>query len=237
VKAYVSSTSGAWDLFRAIDYTVSPLKFATSLSQEKRDYVHKVSSVMGASGIALSVPTAISDVISLKNSITDITKAKDTPNSDPERSKKVAQAYKRSVINGVDLGYTLCQTSSFLNDAQLVQLGNNLPIVRGVQQVTSLISDTNEIVEEAYKLHEYSKTDVRSEREKSLLEAKKNLSWLKIAKDIPCLAMSALALVGIFFTSIAALPIVSVIFLTLSVIWLSLKTSSYFYDKIVVESL
>ncbi len=235
VKDYVGSTSGAWDFFRALDYAISPWKFTNLLSESSLEQVHRISGVVGTAGASLCMPTLVTDAIGLKRSVDDLTHIHQCPTSDPERSKKIAQAYKKTVINGADLGYTFCQSSRFLNEANVIALGSSLPVFSGVQQVCGIVSDGNELIEESYKLHNYqADSSASTDQEKSLMAAKKNLSWLKIAKDIPSIAMSALALVGIFFASVASSPVVPIIFLSLSVSWLTFKVSSYFYENIVV---
>ncbi len=240
VADYADSAAGAWDVFRVINNALSYVKMIPSLAPNWLSIVGKIKDVASTAGIGLSIPKIIVDTNILRRSLSNLFAVQDLPYSDPLRTRKITQAFKKSFLDTVDLTWTVSQVALFVDNAKVyVFEAANLRIIDGVNNVASVISDSAELVTEYFKLQQYHspESQPRNSEESAKLEQKKRLSWMVIAKDIASVGGSVIALVGIVFgIAMQSVPIIAGAVLVLSTVWLTMKLASYFYNKIVVEA-
>jgi hypothetical protein len=240
IADYAGSAAGAWDVFRFIDYTLSYAKWIPSLAPNWLSVIGKIKDVASTVGIGLSIPKIIVDTNTLRRSLSNLFTVQDLPYSDPLRTRKIAQAYKKSFLDTVDLTWTVSQAALFIDATKIYVFETaNLRIIDGINNVTSVISDGADLISEYFKLQQYHSPGAqpRNGEESSKLEQKKCLSWMNIVKDIASVAGSAIALVGIAFgIALHSVPIAAGAVLVLSTIWLTMKLAGHFYNKIVVEA-
>jgi hypothetical protein len=242
VADYADSAAGAWDVFRVIDNTLSYIKMLPSLAPHWLSVIEKVKNVASTAGIGLSIPKIIVDTNTLRRSLTHLFKVQDLPYSDSLRTRKIAQAFKKSFLDTLDLTWTVSQAALFVDNAKIyVFEAANLRIIDGVNNAASVISDSADLISEYFKLQQYyspeAQAHLRNSEESVKLEQKKRLSWINVAKDVASIGGSAIALVGIVFGIVVqSIPIITGAALVLSTIWLTMKLVSYFYNKIVVEA-
>ncbi len=238
VADYVNSAVGAWDIFRVVDHMLAYAKMIPSLAPNWLSIIEKVKEVAGTAGIGLSIPKIIADINTLRRSFTHLLVVQDLPYSDLLRTRKIAQAFKKSFLDTVDLTWTVSQAALFLNNAKIhIFEALNLRIIDGVNNVASVISDSAELVSEYFKLQQYHSPEAQLREEPAKLEQKKRLSWMIVAKDVASVGVAVIALAGIIFgMAIQSIPMIAGTVLVLSTVWLTMKLASHFYNKIVVEA-
>jgi hypothetical protein len=234
IHDHLMTANGAWDFFRVFDHAVSFLKYLPSLTPNYRDFFNKVSGVMNKAGIALSLPKIIIDVNNVCGSMSSLRHVQTTSPLDPDRDKQIGYAYKKSLVDGMNLVNTTSQISLFLNEVSLISLGKHGVKVDFIYNLSSIVNDTIEFFEEIVKLRDFGSHSTRSESEETMLQEKKNLSWMKIAKAAPSIMGSALAISSLFFTLFQA-PVLAAVSLGLSACWLTMKLTSMLYEKIIAE--
>jgi hypothetical protein len=233
IGGHFFTLNGAWDGLRIVEY-ISELSQYIPMTPVRKEFFEHVASVMSKCGNALSMPRIIADIHFMKNSARHIRQVNTLPAEQLERSKIVAHAKKSMVTSSMNLGNDLAQATLFLNDVSILKLGKYAPVAEGIYNVTGLINDTIELVDEAFKLHHYKTAPAKDDNERTTLGEKKTLSWLKIAKDLPSIIGAVLAIAAIFFAALQ-IPIVAAISLGLTVSWLTMKLASTFYEKITAD--
>lgn len=231
-------TNGSWDFFRIINQGLDYLKHIPSLSQAGKDLIGRVGMVVDTAGIGLSIPQIIPDFNALRHSVKKLIAAQDLPYNDPLRERKITQAAKRTFLDGMNAANNLSQAALFLDKVKIFLFETrHLHILDGIYNITSGILDTAELIGECFKLNHYSSIEgqPRTEIEKTQLSEKKCLSWMTVIKDVASIALACLALIGIIFGIVTqGIMFITVTGLVLSTVWLSLKITTYFFEKIVI---
>lgn len=239
VAEYADTAQGAWDVFRFGNHVASFLELHLLPSNPLNGLVGKVKEVMNGAGIALSIPQIFSDLNAMRHSFTHLFTVQDLPYSDPHRTSKIAQAAKKGFLDTMVFTNSLTQAALFLENAKVFVFEVvHLKIIDGIYNLTSGILDGAELVGECFKLKQYHapESQPRNSTEAAKLEEKKTLAWLTIAKDVASVALAAIPLGVIAFgVTSGTMAACSTAILTLSAFWLTMKLSSYFYNKIVVE--
>jgi hypothetical protein len=233
IGSHFFTLNGAWDSARIVEYITNICKYIP-MTLGRVEFFDRISSLMNKCGNALSIPRIIVDLHFLKNSARQITQARNLPEDQPERNKIVAHAKKSVVISTMNLVNDASQAALFLNDTSIIKLGGCLPVAEGVYNVSSIVNDTIELIDESFKLHHYNSAPAATDEQRVVLNEKRALSWLKIAKDLPSIVGSVLAIAAIFFAALQA-PVFAAISLGLSVAWLTMKLVSTFYEKIIMD--
>jgi hypothetical protein len=240
VADYADTTSGAWDVFRFIENPLSYVKFLPNIPVNYSLLLEKVRSVASSLGMGLCIPKILSDCNNLRRSFTNLLGTQDLPYSDPLRTRKVAQAAKKTFTDTVDLTNDVSLAALLIDNGKVfIFEASYLRIFDGVYNLTSVISDGVELITECFKLNHYHSPEMhpRNQAEAAKLGERKTLSWIVIAKDVASIGGAAIALVGIVFgIATQSLAIVSIVALVLGTVWLTTKLAAYFYNKIVVEA-
>lgn len=233
IGSHFFTLNGAWDAARIIEYLASIGK-CIPMPAERKEFFDRVSSLMSKCGNFLSIPRIVADVHFLKNSARHIKQVNNLPADQPERHNIAAHAKMNVVVSTMNLVNDASQAVIFLNDTSIIKLGKGLPVAEGVYNVSSIVNDTIELLRESYKVHDYNSTPAANEEQRVSLNEKRTLSWLNIAKAVPSIVGSVLAIAAIFFAALQA-PVFAVISLGLSVAWLTMKLVSTFYEKIITD--
>ncbi|HKY52906.1 MAG TPA: hypothetical protein VJM08_01320, partial [Anaerolineales bacterium] len=153
---YADTSAGAWDVFRCVDHALSWLKMLPSLPDRHFEGIQKVKDVASAAGMGLSVPKMIADFNTFRRGLCSLFATQDLPYSDPLRTRKIAQAAKKSFIDAADLTNTVTQAALFADNAKLVLFeAGQLNAIDGVNNLTSVISDGSELITECVNLQNY----------------------------------------------------------------------------------
>lgn len=239
VAGYIDTSTGSWDLFRVVELVLSYFKaFSSSATAAGTALVDRISGVINTAGIGLSIPSIITDGNTFRRSVVDFFQTQDLPYSDQLRARKISQAAKKSFLDGMTFTNTLSQASLFLDKVDILKFApQDLKVIDGIYNVTSVITDGAELVEEGFKLKQYEtpQAQPRTDLERRQLDEKKQLSWMKIAKDVASVALSAIAIGAVIFGIATEAGVISAVILVLSTGWLTMKITCYFYNKIVVE--
>jgi hypothetical protein len=243
VAGYFDSTAGAWDLFRVVDQALEYVRKLPSLSNAASEFTSKVSGAATLSGISLSIPAIFSDINTLRKRVSSFVCSYDLPYSDGLRHQKILQAGKGAFLSGMYLTNSTSQAILFLDQAKIINLAQHLPVVDLIYQGSSLVSDSFELVEEAYKLNSYQHAIPHNQLESAQLEEEKWLSWMVVIKDVASIALAIISIVGISLAITTAsigittawMAIVAPLGLALSTVWLAMKISSYFYKQVIED--
>ncbi len=238
VANYSDTSSGAWDFFRIVSQIFSFVKLIPHLSHGERELVGGASNVIDTVGAGLSLPQLISDGNTLRNSVSQWISTQKLPMEDPWRSRKVAQAAKKSFLDSMNFTNTVSQAAMFFDQVNIFKFSNlHFNILNGIYNVTSIITDGAEGIGEGFKLNHYYSplTEPRNEAERKQLDEKKCLSWMTVAKDVVSVGGSALAVVAIIFgLATEGITFIALGILVTGTVWLGLKLTCYFYEKIVI---
>lgn len=229
---YPASPQGIRDCFRIIEYAASFFASFPGLNHDSRTYLDKISKVMDTAGIGLSIPRTITDMFNLNNSIRQYRRIRSTVFRDSMQRKVSIHAQKKIFLSGLSLTNTLSQASLFIHQVDLISLGKYIPLADGIYNVTSIVSDGIELVEESFKLQQYNSTIGGVQT--AFLREKKTLSYMKIIKATSSIAGSVLAIVAIFFVAFQ-MPFVATIILVFDIAWLTMKITGNLYEKILNE--
>lgn len=240
IAEYAESSSGAWDLFRIGNHIFTAVELYLDPSHHLSELAGKVKEVFNSAGIGLSIPQIFSDLNSLRRSIISLWTVQDLPYSDPLRARKIAQAAKKGFMDSITLTNTAAQIALFLEGAKVLTVkAAHLTLVDGIYNTTGAIGDADELLGEYYKLKQYHLpgSQPRNQAEAAKLEEKKALAWINIAKDVASLAIAAItAGVALYWLATGIVITFPVAILAISAIWLTMKVTSYFYNKVIVES-
>jgi len=239
IAKWVDCTDGAWSFFKVFDHALDYVKLLPNLSEGAQSFVEKVRRITDLSGSALSFPALISDANDLRHSIVSLGKAYELPEADKNRSEKIVRAAKKSFLDGCTLTNTTSQIITFLRESNFIQQSAAAArAVDWVYNVTSLVTDGAELAEEAYKVqrNQGQLGTAKTEKEQNVLQEKINLSWLTIVKDVASVALSIIGIIALVFGALTqGVVIIAPIVLGLSTIWLAMKISAYFYERIIKE--
>jgi hypothetical protein len=235
IAEYADTAKGAWDLFRVADCTLSHAKKVPSLAK-RLPQLEKVQDVASSAGLGLSIPKTISDANNLRRSISSFKAARDLPDRDPLKTRKVAQAAKKSFLDTAELAGTLSQVGTFINNVKIRDFNPlQLKVLDGINNGSTLITDGAELITECCKLKDYRQTRTSNDVER--LQEHKRLSWILIAKNVASVAGSIIAIGAIAFgVALQSIPLVLGAVLVLNTVWLTMKLAGHFYKKIVIEA-
>jgi len=239
IAKWVDSTDGAKSFFKVFDHALDYAKLLPNLSEGAQSFIEKTHKITDFTGSALSFPVLISDANNLRHSIASWWRASELPDADKSRSEKIVRSAKKSFLDSCTLTNTASQVITFLSESNFIQQSASAArAVDWVYNVTSLVTDGAELAEEAYKVHRNQGRmgAAKTEKEQKVLQEKINLSWLTIVKDVASVALSIIGIIALVFGALTqGVVIIAPIVLGLSTIWLAMKISAYFYERIIKE--
>ena len=240
IAEYTDTAKGAWDLFRVMDCSLSYAKKASLPTGKWFPQIEKVQDVASSAGLGLSIPKTISDANSLRHSMSSLNAMRKLPSNDPLKTRKIAQAAKKSFVDAAELTGTLSQVGMFINNAKIcVFEASKMKVLDGINNMSSIITDGAELVTECFKLGDYKLAEAqpRTSVAASKLQEQKRLTWILIAKNVASVAASAIAIVAfVFGIVLESIPIIVGAVLVLNTVWLTMKLAGHFYKKIIVEA-
>jgi hypothetical protein len=233
VSNHLLTTSGCRDFYRVFGYTLTFLKYLP-FSSERKEFFDKFGSLAGKFNVALSIPKTVADVNFLKQSLRHLTQVRNHPPVHPERRKIIAQAYKNCIYDGMNVTNSIVEDLMFLHDIDLIKLGKSYPAAEGIYYFTCLVPDSIELITKVYELKHYKAATPTTDVERTVLKDKIKLAWLTIAKDLPAITCAVIGIAALFFVSLQV-PVVAAVSMGLSILWLTFKLVSTFYEKTIVE--
>lgn len=229
---FVNQTSGAVDFYRIAKLFLGYIQRVPVLSAPSQERLNRLSNVVELSGSALSLPSLLSDINAVRNSVNHYRSVLSLPAENLLRGRKVLQAGKGVALDSIGLVGTVTDSLGFLDATKICDLGKSLAPIQATGVGAFFILDLANLVEEVYKLQSYQEVQATGN------ENKKKLSWMKIAQYTAGIALGILGALSLFCT--VTLPIaVSVIAfagLGLSTIYLAMKIGSFFYERAAVSS-
>lgn len=140
------------------------------------------------------------------------------------------------VQSGLMVANKAAKSSIFLNSVDVFHLKGNMSMVRGVFWSTLGIFDSINVVEVIQEVTELDKQikETTNTEKREILGHRWQIAALNVVKSVNCIAQACIALIGIFFVSLAHGVIFSpLVFLGLTSSWLILNFGTHFYEKIV----
>jgi len=239
IAEYTASGSGAWEILYVVDQVLSYVRLLPSLAEGGRTLIGRVSDAVNTVGLALSIPAVFSDCVTLRNSVIRLYELKDLPTADPFRHRKILLGSKAVVLDALMLTNNFTYIPYLLEHLKIHLFeARHLPIFEGIYNVSSILLEGAEFVEEGLKLNQYYSLDKSSMTlvQKLRIEEKQCLSWMVVAKDVSSVAISVISIIGLIFgLAIEGVGILAIGFLVLSSFWLTIKIVAYFYEQLVIE--
>jgi len=172
-------------------------------------------------------------VFDLRGNVSDLTDALDMPSDDPLREVEVARAVKGLTKNGLGLACSGSDAMMFLDGSKIVPLSPDVAqtfegvfwISLGVLSGWDLVDQVEESDRCQIKSREAHSSEVREYYTKM-----GEVANIRLVKDVAAVAMAALSLIALFFTSLSFMPTVM---LGLSCVYVVLKVASYFYQRVI----
>lgn len=240
-----ASQAGSWDLYLSqylktgagahdfLDVVARTLQVASELADDLtvQDYCGRVSGKVSLIRDSFAIPEFLEAVFDLRGHVSDLTDALDSPESDPDREIEVALAIKNLTKNGLGLGCSGSDMMMFLDQAKIVPLSPDIAqtfegtfwITLGVLSGWDLIDQVNE----SDRCHAKSQ-QAHDPLARDYYAKRGDVANIRLVKDVAAVAMAALSLVVLIFTT---LTFYSAAMLTLSCVYVVLKVASYFYQR------
>jgi len=235
-SGYLETRDGCWDLARLAELMTRVWQAGLGLNPNAPTRLNQFQQAAGTASLAFAVPSAFSAINQVRHNLSDLKAA--VQSSDDTRSVKIARAVKKSFFNLAWFTNDCCQVTVFLTRIRALDLSDaRLKGVDVLANGTGVILDGTELIGEYYKLSKYTSLEKKaSPAYKVHLGYTKTLSWIVIAKDIAGIAGSFLALTGLLARdTFEKIPFAATAALTCSVLWLSLKITAHFYQKLAVD--
>ncbi|MBS0620291.1 MAG: hypothetical protein JSS61_02400 [Verrucomicrobia bacterium] len=214
--------TGSWDIYRIFENVFSWVKLLTG--NQSNTLADRASTLSANLGAGLCIPEAICNINGLRHAFSDVQNAAALAHSDPNRSSRLARAVKQSAVEGNWLVNTFAQVVLFLEQGKILDLSPKSSFAaNSVMNVTNLLGDGVEVVDQGYKVYHYGNSEQGW------------LSGMKFVKAISSVALAVIALVGLALgIAFHAVTLYAVGILALSTVWLAAKMAAYFYEQILL---
>ncbi|HSX03122.1 MAG TPA: hypothetical protein VLG76_00145 [Rhabdochlamydiaceae bacterium] len=180
---YFNPGDGPWDFFRFCENTTAYAPYL-SLSEQTQNILSGVRAGADLFGSALSIPKFFKNISTLRKNIVEW-KSAQLPEG---LFGKIASAFKNSKVryeffNTIN---TASQAALCLSNAKIFDLKTRFPLVNGINQITTILTDGQSLYDD------YTHRN----------EGDKHVKMLKIAKYASSVAIASLVLLGIFYAAI-----------------------------------
>lgn len=216
---------------RGASYTASAITHLAdglsrlSLGFRAREVVSAVSHTASAAGLAFVVPDLVEDVYTLQSSVVAL---------QSDGKDKTALKTTRVAMNFLTVVNTTSDALTFLDGQLILSLGRRLPLVNAVYYSTSLVTDSWEIAEAVRSVSKSQAKSASQPQKQSYFTQKIALKRLTILKSAVSIALSVASFVSITLSFAAGTSLLLAAgILALSVLYLTLKITSFFQEKIV----
>jgi hypothetical protein len=137
--------------------------------------------------------------------------------------------------SGLLLGTKVAKSAKFFNSIDVFPLGEHLKTANAAFWGFLGVFDSINIVGSVKEAHELNKSyNSAKEADKSIIGHRFWIACLNVVKAVNCVAQACIALVAIFFASIATGIIFNpLVFLGLTTSWLTLNFGIHYYEKFV----
>ncbi|NGX44928.1 MAG: hypothetical protein K940chlam2_00068 [Chlamydiae bacterium] len=230
LSQYLTTGAGAHDF---LDVVARTLQVTRELVDDLaiQDYCGRVSGKVSLIRDAFAIQEFLEAVFDLKGHVSDLTDALDRPESDPGREIEVALAIKNLTKNGLGLGCSGSDMMMFLDQAKIVPLSPDIAqTFEGIFWITlGVLSgwDLIDQVSESDRCHAKSQ-QAHDPLARDYYAKRGEVANIRLIKDVTAVAMAALSLVSLLFTT---LTFYSAAMLALSCVYVILKVASYFYQR------
>lgn len=159
---------------------------------------------------------------------------------DPVNEQTLNSLYKNAIQGGIASVCVAADTLDNFHRQNWVNLGKALPFVNGTFYITSLAGDGIDLFEQIADVSTH-RTDMASaaisQERKDQIQEKITLGHINIAKDMASIAAVVATIASLFFVvSMSGVSVLPLVGLGCTVLWLSAKITSNFYQKMVIEA-
>jgi hypothetical protein len=239
VADYFSTATGLNDAVKVINYSLQWFTNFVPVTEGQANSIGSIRNAIDITGTVLSLPDLFTSFAKTVKAVASLQAAQALPEDAPERRDQMHKAIKDTILNGISWVNALTDSAGNLHGIQVIDLGKAAPFVSGLFHLTQFVSDGNELVSEVLNVQENLEKMALtvSEEKKAVISQNNNLSLINIAKCVASIAVTILSVGTLCFAGvISGISIVPISILFFSSIWLAMKISSYFYEKIVVEN-
>lgn len=221
------------------DYVVDPiahlLDWASHLSLDDPTHaeIKRIRTGVDIVASALSIPAILDHLNKFKRHIYALKDAW----SDPQ-DRNVSHLFKKTTLDVCNIANNVSETTIFLHNVELIDLKESFPLVDGFYQVSNLVVDGWDLVNQVEKVQKYQDNieGTNSKSTKEYFEKKKGISYLNIARDIFSIGLSVIGIISIIYGAmIQSLFFLPPLALTLSTIYLVLSIITYISKKSLEE--
>lgn len=174
---YFNPGDGPWDFFRFCENTTAYAPYLP-LSEHTQNILGRVRGGADLFGTALSIPKFFKNISTLRRNVVEWVNTRNKPEGF-NAALKVHYEF-HNTIN------TASQAALCLHNARIFNLQTRVPLVNGINQATTIITDGQSLVEEVQTRN----------------EGNKNVKMLKIAKYASSVAIASIILLGIFYAAV-----------------------------------
>lgn len=191
-----------------------------------RELAAKTSATFGRISSIFSLPSLIEHL----NGLRDEWRVSDKKDS-KELKKDTLKHATLGIASGAELGILLHETGIYTFKRGVQGLNIAVWAALGVFDIANVYHDVEEIkgLQSAYDC-------AKTKEEKTLINSKMNLAYLKMLQSITTVAMAAIALVSIAFEALAyGVTFHPLVMLGLGSLWLGLHFSNAVYEKVLTH--
>lgn len=190
---YFNPGDGPWDYFRFWENLTAYAPYF-SLDAELQNLLSRIRGGADLFGSAMSIPKFFKNISDLRQHVYEWKIA-----TLSRIEQKTAEAWRKvryDIFNAIN---TASQAALCLNNARIINLSSNAPLVNGVNQATTILTDGQSMIDEI--------DDIKAGK------GDKTVKVLRVAKYLSSVVLATLILVGIFYAALLQQLVFVVLFL------------------------